>query len=140
MRRRKPEPGAAAAADQRTVQTAAYALLAGRDFSRHELTERLLRKGYGAAVVEAAVAAIVQEGFLREERFAEQFVTQRAGRGQGPLRVRMGLRDRGVEPETIDQAFDSVLVVRCDLTSYVTYIAVRTNFSSEDYIRARPCR
>ena len=94
MRRRKPEPGAAAEADQRTVQTAAYALLAGRDFSRHELTERLLRKGYGAAVVEAAVAAIVQEGFLREERFAEQFVTQRAGRGQGPLRVRMGLRDK----------------------------------------------
>jgi regulatory protein len=107
VRRRKPEPGAAAEADQRTVQTAAYALLAGRDFSRHELTERLLRKGYGAAVVEAAVAAVVQEGFLREERFAEQFVTQRAGRGQGPLRVRMGLRDRGVESETIDQAFDT---------------------------------
>ena len=106
MRRQRPEPGAAAA-DQRTVQTAAYALLAGRDFSRHELTERLLRKGYGAAVVEAAVVVIVQEGFLREERFAEQFVTQRAGRGHGPLRVRMGLRDKGVESETIEQALDT---------------------------------
>jgi regulatory protein len=104
VRRRRPEPGALADADERTVRTAGYALLAGRDFSRHELTERLLRRGYGAAVVDEAVGHIVQEGFLREERFAEQFVTQRAGRGHGPLRVRMGLREKGVEPETIDQA------------------------------------
>jgi regulatory protein len=104
VRRRRPEPGALADADERTVRTAGYALLAGRDFSRHELTERLLRKGYGAAVVEEAVANIVQEGFLREERYAEQFVTQRAGRGHGPLRVRMGLREKGVEAEAIDQA------------------------------------
>ncbi len=48
-----------------------------------------------------------RKGFLREERFAEQFVTQRAGRGQGPLRIRMGLRESGVEPETIDQALDT---------------------------------
>lgn len=106
MRRRRPEPGAAQDADERTVRTAGYALLAGRDFSRHELTERLLRKGYGAAVVAEAVANIVQEGFLREERFAGQFVTQRAGRGQGPLRVRMSLREKGVEAETIAQALD----------------------------------
>jgi regulatory protein len=104
VRRRKAEPGALADADERTVRTAGYALLAGRDFSRHELTERLLRKGYGAAVVAEAVTRIAAEGFLREERFAEQFVTQRAGRGHGPLRVRMGLREKGVEPDTIDQA------------------------------------
>ena len=104
MRRRKPEPGAAAEADQRTVQTAAYALLAGRDFSRHELSERLLRKGYGAAEVAEAIAVLVQEGFLREQRYAEQFVTQHAGRGRGPVRIRMELRERGVEAEAIEQA------------------------------------
>jgi regulatory protein len=106
VRRRRPEPGAALDADERTVRSAGYALLAGRDFSRHELTERLLRKGYGAAVVDEAIANIVQEGFLREERFAEQFVTQRAGRGQGPLRVRLGLREKGVEADTIAQAME----------------------------------
>jgi regulatory protein len=104
VRRRKPEPGALADADERTVRTAGYALLAGRDFSRHELTERLLRKGYGAAVVDEAVANIVQEGFLQEGRFAEAFVSQRARRGHGPVRVRMGLREKGVEAETIDEA------------------------------------
>jgi regulatory protein len=107
VRPRKPEPGALADADERTVRTAGYALLAGRDFSRHELTARLLRRGYGAAVVDEAVANIVQEGFLREDRFAEQFVSQRARRGHGPVRVRMGLREKGVEAETIDQALDA---------------------------------
>ena len=45
VRRRRPEPGAAAEADPRAVQTAAYALLAGRDFSRHELTRTPAAQG-----------------------------------------------------------------------------------------------
>jgi regulatory protein len=108
VRRRRTEPSVAIAeADERTVRTAAYALLAGRDFSRHELTERLLRKGYDPGVVEAAVAALVAEGLLREERYAAQFVTQRVGRGRGPARIRMDLREKGVAAEAIDQALET---------------------------------
>jgi regulatory protein len=105
VRRPRAERGAAAAADERTVRTAAYALLAGRDFSRHELATRLLRKGFQPDLVTAAVAAVVQEGLLREERFAEQFVSQQSGRGRGPVRIRMGLREKGVDAETVEQAF-----------------------------------
>jgi regulatory protein len=100
----KPEAPAAAGADERTVRVAGYALLAGRDFSIHEMTERLLRKGYGAEAVAAAVASLVQEGFLREERYAEQFVSRHAGKGRGPVRIRMELREKGVDGEAIDQA------------------------------------
>ena len=88
----------------KSVRTAAYALLAGRDFSRRELTARLLRKGHRRELVEAAVEALVQQGLLREARYAGQFVTQNAGRGRGPVRIRMGLREKGVAPEAIDQA------------------------------------
>lgn len=98
---------AAAEADERAVRTAAYALLAGRDFSRHELTGRLLRKGYRAGVVEEAVRNLVAEGLLREERFVEAFIGQRAGRGHGPVRIRVELRERGVDPELVEQAFAS---------------------------------
>jgi regulatory protein len=107
VRRPRAERGAAATADERTVRTAAYALLAGRDFSRQELTTRLLRKGYPPGFVAAAVEAVVQEGLLREERFAEQFVSQQSGRGRGPVRIRMGLREKGVDPETAEQAFST---------------------------------
>ena len=103
----KPEAAAAAAADERAVRVAGYALLAGRDFSIHEMTERLLRKGYGAEVVAAAVAALVHEGFLREERYAEQFVHQHSRRGRGPTRIRMELREKGVDGETIDHALET---------------------------------
>ena len=105
MRRRRTEP--TADADERTVRTAAYALLAGRDFSRHELTGRLLRRGYDARVVEAAVAALVGEGLLREDRYAAQLVTHHVGRGRGPARIRMDLREKGVAGETIDQALET---------------------------------
>ncbi len=88
------------------MRKAAYALLAGRDFSRHELVTRLLRKGHRRELVEAAVEALVQQGLLREARYAGQFVTQNAGRGRGPVRIPMGLREKGVAAEAIDQALD----------------------------------
>ena len=105
MRRPRPEAAAKAAqADERAVRTAALALLAGRDFTRQELAERLSRRGYRAALVQAAVAGLVAENLLREERFVEQFVTQHSGRGRGPMRIRQELRQRGIDSETIDTA------------------------------------
>jgi regulatory protein len=107
-RRPRTEAGVAAAdADERTVRTAALALLAARDFSRHELTGRLLRKGYGAQVVGTAVAALAQEGSLREERYVEQYIVHHAGRGQGPVRIRIELREKGVAAEAIDEALEA---------------------------------
>jgi regulatory protein len=92
---------------ERTVRTAALGLLAGRDFSRNELTERLLRKGHAAEIIQEVVGALVQEGLLHEARYVEQFVTQHAGRGQGPQRIRMELRERGVDAEAIESGLDN---------------------------------
>jgi regulatory protein len=86
------------------VRRAALALLAGRDFSRHELATRLRRKGHEPRLIDEAIAGLVQEGLLREERYVEQFVTQHAGRGHGPLRIRMELREKGVAAEAVEQA------------------------------------
>ena len=105
MRRPRPEAAAKAAqGDERAVRTAALALLAGRDFTRHELAERLSRRGYRAALVQSAVAGLAAENLLREERFVEQFVTQHSGRGRGPMRIRQDLRQRGIDSEAIDTA------------------------------------
>jgi hypothetical protein len=83
VRRPRAEPGAAAAADERTVRTAAYALLAGRDFSRHELATRLLRKGYPQGHVTAAVEAVVREGLLREDGSPSSSSTSSPGAAVG---------------------------------------------------------
>ena len=104
MRRlRKPDPDAAEA-DERTVRTAALALLAGRDYARRELTARLVRRGYPEPLVEAVVEQLAAERLQNEGRFVEQFVTQHAGRGHGPIRIRMELRERGVADAASEDA------------------------------------
>jgi regulatory protein len=105
-RPRKPDTDAADA-DERTVRTAALALLAGRDFGRAELARRLERRGYPAAVVAAVVVGLVAERLLSETRFVEQFIRQHAGRGHGPARIRAELRERGVPEEEIEAGLDA---------------------------------
>jgi regulatory protein len=101
-RPRKPD-AAAGEADERTVRTAALALLAGRDFARNELAQRLLRRGYPAAVVTTVVEGLAAQRLLSETRFVEQFIRQHAGRGHGPVRIRVELRERGVADGDIEE-------------------------------------
>ena len=107
MRRPKKPDTDAAEADERTVRTAALALLAGRDFGRAELFRRLERRGYPAAVVGAVVDGLVAERLLSETRFVEQFIVQHAGRGHGPVRIRAELRERGVTAEEIEAGLEA---------------------------------
>jgi len=105
-RPRKPD-SPATEADARTVRTAALALLAGREFGRLELARRLARRGYPRAVVEATIDGLADEGWLSEARFVEQFIRQHVGRGQGPVRIRAELRERGVGDDQIGAALEA---------------------------------
>jgi regulatory protein len=105
-RSRKPDTEAAGA-DERTVRTAALALLAGRDFGRSELARRLARRGYPVPVVDSVVEALVAERLLSETRFVEQFIRQHAGRGHGPVRIRAELRERGVPEDEIEAGLEA---------------------------------
>jgi regulatory protein len=105
-RPRKPDTDAATA-DERTVRTAALALLAGRDFARRELTARLIRKGFPEDTVDAVVERLAAERLQDEGRFTEQFVTRQARRGHGPVRIRMELRERGISDAEAEAALDA---------------------------------
>jgi regulatory protein len=105
-RSRKPD-AEAAGADERTVRTAALALLAGRDFGRTELVRRLARRGYAESVVNGVVETLVAERLLSETRFVEQFIRQHAGRGHGPARIRAELRERGVPEAEVDAGLEA---------------------------------
>ena len=102
MRRPRKPDADAAEADERTVRTAALALLAGRDFGRTELARRLARRGYPAGVVAAVVDGLVAERLLSDTRYVEQFIRQHAGRGHGPVRIRADLRERGVPDDEVE--------------------------------------
>jgi len=80
-------------------------LLAVRARSEDEVRQRLLRRGYAAAVVEATVTRLRELGWLDDAAFARQWVENRvAFRPRGRARLRAELRQKGVDPAHIEAA------------------------------------
>jgi regulatory protein len=106
MRRRfkAGSTGAAAPPDPDGARLAAVALLARRDFASGELAARLQEDGYPAEAVAAVLEDLTAGRILDDTRFATQYVAYHAGRGQGPRRIAMELKARGVAPLDIEAA------------------------------------
>jgi regulatory protein len=56
--------------------------------------------------VEAAVARLTEEGLQSDERLAEAFIRSRANRGQGPVKIKMELRQKGISDALIGLAME----------------------------------
>jgi regulatory protein len=96
----RPEPGRRRRS--RDVREAAVALLARRDFSRQELELKLQSQGYGTEEVVALVRDLIESRTLDDARFAHNYVSYHAARGQGPVRIRADLEALGVEAGLIE--------------------------------------
>lgn len=80
--------------------------LARREHSQAELRTKLAAREFHTDEIEQAVAGLVSDGLVSDERFAESFITARVRKGQGPVRIRMELKRRGVDAETIQLQLD----------------------------------
>ncbi|MGM0982928.1 MAG: regulatory protein RecX [Pseudomonadota bacterium] len=83
----------------------AIRLLARREYSRLELTERLAAKGHAPERIAECLDELADQGLQSDARFAESFVRSRILRGQGPLKIRVELERRGLDREAIRHAF-----------------------------------
>jgi regulatory protein len=81
----------------------AVRLLAQREHSVRELTEKLRGKGIDAAMASLVVDDLRGRGMQSDSRFAEAFVHSRIGRAQGPIRIREELRQRGIDDELAEE-------------------------------------
>ena len=115
-RRSPPYPArhpALTAPDRRPVATSPYAvalaLLARRELSAAQLTERLLRKGYEPDEAAAAVARLGTEGAVDDRRTAA-VIARRAVEvsHRGPRRARQQIEAAGIAPEVARAAVDEV--------------------------------
>jgi regulatory protein len=52
------------------------------------------------------VDALVAQGLLSNARYAESFIHSRFQRGQGPQKIRVELRERGIEDALIEAGLD----------------------------------
>ncbi len=82
------------------VENTALRLLAMREHSRTELRRKLRRK-YAIEEIEPLLDALADKGVQSEERFTEQYVSMRRGRGYGPLHIQAELRERGISGQLI---------------------------------------
>jgi regulatory protein len=98
------EPPRAKARRPRDVREAAIALLARRDYSRSELERRLGSQGYGPEDVTALVREFTENRALDDTRFAQNYVSYHAARGQGPVRIHAELEALGVAAGLIEAA------------------------------------
>lgn len=95
-------------ADERrtAVREAAVRLLARREHSRLELARKLASRGHPDGLIEEIVGDLARAGLQSDERFAQAFVRSALERGQGPLKIRAGLSQRGVDGDTASAYFE----------------------------------
>jgi regulatory protein len=82
--------------DAAAVRKQALALLARREHSGAELREKLAAKGFSADLINTTLSDLDREGWLKDERFVEAFIRTRRERGDGPVKIRAELRERGI--------------------------------------------
>jgi regulatory protein len=104
LRKRQPKRRATGeqAGDPAAALAAAAKLLARREFCSIELGAKLLARGFEPGAVRSALGQLIEERYLDDERYARLFVSLRADRGQGPLRIRRDLAGLGLPRALID--------------------------------------
>lgn len=84
-------------------------LLARREHSQLELQQKLSRR-FSASNLQDLIAEEIQklhkEGLQSDLRLAEAFIRSRTGKGQGPMKIRSELRNKGVSDNDVTSAFE----------------------------------
>ncbi len=58
------------------------------------------------AQIEQLLSQLINDNLLNDERFAESFIRSRQAKGQGPVKIRHELQNRGLTAELIDDYLD----------------------------------
>ena len=90
------------------VRRAAMDLLARREHTRREIARKLSKKFRAVPeIVEEELDKLNAEGLQSDARLAEVFIRSRVSRGQGPVKIKMELKGKGVDDETLGLAFET---------------------------------
>lgn len=112
-----PEDSGAQSREQ-ALKTAAN-VLQYRQRSARALYERLLEKEIAPEDAEYAVERLKQLGYLNDGEYAALLVRELSGRGYGPRRIRQTLREKKLEPETVEAAMETCQTDPEQLRRYV---------------------
>lgn len=86
----------------------AVSQLASRARTEKEIVDCLRKNAYPEQTVAKVMARLHEAGYINDTDFAAQWTTARASKGLGSRRIRMELRQKGVDQEVIDRTLSSV--------------------------------
>jgi regulatory protein len=85
----------------------AYRFLSYRARSEAEVTKRLSEQGFEAPVIDVVLARLRANGFVGDERFAQEWVENRSTfRPRSRRMLALELRQKGVEDEVIQETLE----------------------------------
>jgi regulatory protein len=91
-------------ADPVKARKKAMDCLARREYGRAELVNRLVDGGFDPDAARAAVERLAAEGLQDDRRFATSLIRSRIRQGKGPVRIRLDLTRRGIDPALVESA------------------------------------
>lgn len=83
---------------------AAINLLSRREYSRHELYQKLVARTSSETYLLQLLDHLIESGYQSDQRFTESFLRSRISRGLGLMRIERELREKGIDPDLIEQS------------------------------------
>src|SRR5690606_23075065 len=82
-------------------------LLQRREYSEHELRSKAASDGYAQEAIDQALQYLQDNHYQSDERFCDMFIRSRINRLSGPYKLRMELRQKGIDEGLIMQRIQS---------------------------------
>lgn len=86
----------------------AVSLLAARARTEKEIVDSLRKNTYPEETIARVMARLHEAGYINDADFAAQWTASRASKGLGSRRIRMELRQKGVDQQEIDHALSEM--------------------------------
>lgn len=81
------------------IHQTALNYLSRREYSRKELVDKLVAKGFARSDAEQEVALLKDKGWQSDERFAESLLRSRLAAGYGPYYIERDLGMKGIDQD-----------------------------------------
>lgn len=99
-----------------SITARAVNLLSRREHSQAELRTKLRKAEFELDEINATIEKLANADIQSDSRFAENYLRYRSQRGFGSQKIKLELKERGVDSETINTAFEQADIDWFDLT------------------------
>jgi len=92
--------------EQKEAWKIATGLLSRREYTCQEIRLKLHKKGIDREDADVVLDKLIENDYQSDARFTEHYTRFRASKGYGPKRIRLELKEKGVDAELIHEGLE----------------------------------